>query len=170
LLAAAAPLVTEFPHLRVVIVGKGEPELSTLQQLAQQLGMADRVILPGAIYDEMQLAPWFLSAALFCYPQNVGLSLLHAFGYGLPAVTSDNVAGQNPEIEAFVAGQNGQFYRDGETEDLTRVLRQLLNDHRLRQQLAAGALQTVQDRFSIPRMVDGLEHAIRYAAWRARRG
>ncbi len=170
LIHAAAPLVSEFPQLRIAIVGKGDPEFAVLKDLAQSLGIADRLLMPGAIYDEEQLAPWFLSATVFCYPQNVGLSLLHAFGYGVPAITSDHIAGQNPEIEAFVDGNNGLFYQDGNTEDLTRVLRKLLNDQALRSKLSVGALETVNDRFSIPRMVDGLEHAIRFAAWRAGRG
>ena len=38
----------------------------------------------GSIYDEIELAPWFLTADAFVYPENIGLSILHAFGYGLP--------------------------------------------------------------------------------------
>lgn len=169
LLTAAAELTSEFPRLRLVIIGKGEPEFSELKKLAEKLGIAERLIMPGAIYEESEIAPWFLSATVFVYPQNIGLSLLHAFGYGLPVVTSDKVASQNPEIEAFSDNYNGAFYRDGDNHDLSQVLRRLLCDQQLRQRLSQGAVETVSNRFTIPKMVDGLERAIRFAAARVGR-
>lgn len=163
LIEAAAKLRPEFPRLTVVVVGKGE-QLSDLEALAAQRDVTDVVRFLGAVYDEDELATWFCSSAAFCYPANIGLSLLHAFGYGLPAVTSDRVSAQNPEIEAIEPGVNGLLYADGSADDLARTLADLLRNEELRSRLSAGALRTVETRFSVPNMVDGMLAACRYAA------
>lgn len=167
LLRAARTLREAHPDLTVVIIGKG-PAQDDLQRLARELGIADHVIFTGAIYEEDELAPWFLSADVFVYPRNIGLSLLHAMGYGLPVITDDNIAGQNPEIEALRDGANGLLYRAGDIDGLAGAISRILSDEPLRQRLSAEAQRTVQERFSLQNMVDGMEAAIRAAA--ARRG
>jgi glycosyltransferase involved in cell wall biosynthesis len=163
LLQSAARLLPSFPSLKVVIVGDG-PDAPRLRDMVAALGLTQNVIFAGAIYEEQNLAPWFLSASAFCYPVNAGLSILHAFGYGLPVVTSDKVEAQNPEIEALQHGQNGLLYKDGDLDSLAETLQQLLADAQLRANLAKGARHTVRGQFSIASMVDGIEAAVRQAA------
>ncbi|HYE63238.1 MAG TPA: glycosyltransferase family 4 protein [Phycisphaerales bacterium] len=167
LLRAAAKLAPDLPRLRVALIGKGQGQ-DEVRALADTLGIADRVRFLGAIYEEDSLAPWFLSSQVFCYPANIGLSILHAFGYSLPVITSDKREQQNPEIESLRHGHNGLVYPDGDAEALTQALRQLLTDDALRARLSSGALATVETEFCLPRMVDGMEAAIRYAAAKAR--
>jgi len=157
-----------FPQLQLVIVGKGEPEQTRLQDLARDLNVADNVRFLGAIYDEQQLAPWFLSADVFCYPANIGLSLLHAFGYGLPVVTCDRIECQNPEIEALRDGENGRLYKDGDADSLASMLAVVLQNRETRDKMSDAALRTVQTKFSLPNMVDGIVKAAEYC-WRQRR-
>ena len=168
LIRAAARLVRDFEHLRVIIVGSG-PDGQRLKELSASLGLKHSVLFPGAIYDEQALAPWFLCADVFCYPANIGLSLLHAFGYGLPVVTSDRIDAQNPEIEAMADGQNGLFYSHGDEDSLCRKLRMLFEDRCLRLRLSTEALRTATHRYTLEKMVDGMEAAIRYAAATVRR-
>lgn len=166
LLSATDVLVRRGVDLKTVIVGKG-PDDRRLRDMATRLGIADRVIFTGAIYDEPALAPWFLSARVFCYPTNIGLSILHAMGYGLPVITSDRKDAQNPEIEALRPGYNGLVYRHGDVESLAQTLLRVLSDDALAQRLSEGAARTIADDFNMPKMVDGLEAAVRYA-WRNR--
>jgi glycosyltransferase involved in cell wall biosynthesis len=173
-LLRAAALLSKRPELadlRVAVVGKG-PNQEDLRRLGNDVGLGDRLDMPGAIYGDDQLAPYFLTAAesgCFCYPHNVGLSLLHAFGYGCAAVTSDDRAGQNPEIEALVDGQNGLEYQYGSDEALAEVLAKVLTDEPLRQRLSAEALRTAEQKFTLPNMVDGFIASIRSAVGRVRR-
>jgi glycosyltransferase involved in cell wall biosynthesis len=90
------------------------------------------------------------------------LSLLHAFGYGLPVVTSDAVGEQNPEIEALRDGENGLLYADGDVEALRGALGRLLGDAELRRSLSGAALRAVSEAFTVQKMVDGFEAAVRY--------
>jgi glycosyltransferase involved in cell wall biosynthesis len=165
LVHATALLRKRQPKIRTVIVGAGE-QLESLKQLAEAEGVSDAINFAGAIYDEMALAPWFLSADAFCYPANIGLSLLHAFGYGLPVITTDRNDLQNPEIEALEDGRNGLTYEHGRPEALSRSLERLIVDRDLRARLACEAYVTAAERFNLRTMVDGMEQAIRYAAGR----
>jgi glycosyltransferase involved in cell wall biosynthesis len=170
LLAAAELLSHQFADLKVVIIGEG-PEGERLRRLAGSLGIQARTIFAGRIYDESKLAPWMLSSALFCYPTNVGLSLLHAFGYGLPAVTSDNRSAQNPEIEALVSGGNGLQYRHGDPQDMALQCARILEDPGLRSRLAESALRTALQLYSLDQMVDGFQQVFRWAnGYRVRSG
>jgi glycosyltransferase involved in cell wall biosynthesis len=169
LIRATAALAAEMPGLKTVIIGNGNAERARLEAIAGETGAADRVIFQNGIYDELELAPWFLSASVFCYPAHIGLSLIHALWYGLPAVTSDNLAAQNPEIVALEDGVNGLFYRHGDVQSLTGALRKILTNEGRRSEMSAAARRSVEDKFTTSRMVDGLEAAIRFAHSTARR-
>jgi glycosyltransferase involved in cell wall biosynthesis len=150
----------------MLVIGRGEAEQQKLEALAQSLGISERVRFIGAIYDEMQLAPWFLSSDVFCYPANIGLSLLHAFGYGLPVVTSDDLASQNPEIDALTSGDNGLLYQHGSVSALVQALRIIATNRELAARMSAEAIRTVEEEFSLPNMVAGMASAVRYCAGR----
>lgn len=147
------------PDAKLVILGDG-PDRPRLERLCGELRQQEHVHFTGAIYDEQCVAPWMLSATLFCYPRNIGLSLLHAFGYGLPVVTSDDLAGHNPEIEALKPSVNGLLYRDGDLDDIVRQWLDLMNDPTLRQRLSTAASRTVTDRYTLDHMVQGYLHLI----------
>lgn len=164
LLRAAA----QIEGLTVVIIGTG-PDRPRLESLASELGIAERVRFPGAIYGEDAIAPWFLSSSVFVYPVNIGLSAMHALGYGLPVVTSDHIAGHNPEIEAVEHGVNGLLYADGSVDAMAGAIRSITGDDAERTAMSVAARRTVLERFNVPKMVDGLEAAIRHAAGRAGR-
>ncbi|MGH8645277.1 MAG: glycosyltransferase family 4 protein [Gammaproteobacteria bacterium] len=149
------------PAIKLVIVGDGR-EKSRLQTLATELGESNSVLFTGAIYDEHQLAPWMLSACLFCYPANIGLSLMHAFGYGLPVVTSNNVAQHGPEIEALVHGVNGLFYAQGDVNDMVDKWLRIMNDETLRKDLSAKVLYEVEHQYTIDKMVQGFREVFAF--------
>lgn len=167
LLGVAGSLSKRYPGLRVVIIGDG-PDRARLETMAGELGVAERTIFTGAIYEEERLAPWFCASTLFCYPHNIGLSILHAMGYGLPVVTSDDIAGQNPEIEALRDGENGLLYQEGSIEALGAAIAKICDDPGLRGRMSEEARRTATQVYTIKAMADGMEAALRYAAERAR--
>lgn len=165
LLQAVARMQAKLPGTTAVIVGKGVDE-PRLRRMAEELGLGDLARFTGSIYDEAALAGWMTSADAFCYPANIGLSLLHALGYGLPVVTGDNLASHNPEIEALEDGKNGLLFKDGDVDSLAQTLTRVIEDKPLAAAMRAEAIRTVTERFTVPRMVDGMEAAVRYAAAR----
>jgi glycosyltransferase involved in cell wall biosynthesis len=168
LLDAVASLQDRFPGMVVNLVGKG-PEEADLRAQARSLGIASKVRFLGAIYNEHELAPWFLAATAFVYPSNIGLSLLHAFGYGLPVITSNDRSAQNPEFEAIKPGVNGLTYAAGSVAGLAGAIEKVCESASVRESLSTNAHQTAAQEFTLRRMIDGMEAAIRYAAKRAGR-
>ena len=159
LLEAGAKLASPFPSLRIVIVGDG-PDRHRLEAIGGRLGLDANITWVGQCYDETHLAPWFMLADVFVYPSNAGLSVLHAFGYGIPVVTSGRLERQNPEVRAIRPGDNGAFFRDGDADDLARVLGDLLADEASRKRLGRAALRTVSEEYSLQSMVEAFATAI----------
>lgn len=164
LIEAMALVRSRLPGARCVIIGRGS-QLKPLKALTAERGLDDAITFAGAIYDDRDLAPWMLSAGCFAYPVAIGLSILHAFGYGLPVVTSDDIAAHNPEIEALVPGQNGLLYRDGDIEDFATCIERCMQDSDERRRLADGALATVTgpDGYTIEGMSAAMANAVRWA-------
>ncbi len=125
LLDAFAILHRAAPACRLILVGDGS-DVPNLKARARELGIDAATIFTGPIYEESQLAPWCLSAGVFAYPAAIGLSILHAFAYGLPVVTSDNIAAHNPEIESLAAGQNGLLAADGDPASFAAQINRIL--------------------------------------------
>lgn len=106
-------------HLHVI--GDG-PERDRMTELAARLGIEMRLTWHGGTTDERVIAAVAAACRLFVYPGDVGLSLLHAMAYGLPAVVHDDRWRHNPEIAAFVDGETGLAFRRGDAADLARAI------------------------------------------------
>jgi glycosyltransferase involved in cell wall biosynthesis len=167
LLDVMSGLVAEGRNVRLAIIGDGS-ERSRLEQKARELGISQHVEFLGAIYDEIDIAPWCLSATACVVPGSIGLSLLHVFGYGVPVATTDDE--QTPEIEALRSGVNGIVVPPRDGTALLAELRSLLDDPSRRRRLSANAEATVGvGGFTLDKMVDGMVAAIRFAAGVRRR-
>ena len=135
------------------IVGSGEEE-SSLRSKAADLGVLDRIRWAGEIYDESALAPWFLSSQFLVHPGAIGLTLMHAFGYGLPVVTHDDMDFQMPEIAAFEDGVNGRLFRKGDSKSLAMTIASLQQDPSALAGMRAAALATVRERYNTDVMAE----------------
>lgn len=162
LVEATVKLHERFPRLVTILIGGGDKERTRLQKQVDHLQLTNQVRFLGGIYDERELAPWFLCADAFVYPENIGLSILHAFGYGLPVVTCDAIEKQNPEIVALRHEFNGLLYKEGDVIELVAAITRLLEDRELRGRMSAAAVKTAYEEFNIPRMVDGFVAAVEY--------
>ncbi len=162
-LQAMPEVLRHIPDLLWCVIGAG-PEERALRALAERLGVAAHVRWIGTVLDEPQLAPWFLSASALMHPSGVGLSLLHAFGYGLPVITHDDPAGQMPEFGALTPGVNGVTYRRGSAADLASATIQYVSDPERRRALSQDALRVAREEYNVGIMVDRfVEMALRAA-------
>ena len=90
---ASAALLEDREHVKVVLVGgdlEKDPEAQRLSDLADALGMSDRVRFEGAVpQDDL---PWYYSAAdllmVPSYYESFGLVALEAMACGTPVVAS----------------------------------------------------------------------------------
>ncbi len=164
LIDAVALLRERMPGIRATIVGGGM-DGAALRAHAERRGvLGTSVHMTGPIYDEDVLSAWFLSGDLFVYPSNIGLSIIHALGYGLPVVVGDRVDLHNPEIEALSPGDNGAVFRHNSPEALADLIVSLWKDQPRLARMRVCAAASAREYFTLKRMVDGLDGVIRYAA------
>ena len=142
----------------LAVIGSGEKE-AEYRQLAHDLGVASRVCWLGAMQDQNAMAPWFLSAKLFVYPGSIGLSILHAFNYGLPVITHGNAEHQMPEFEAMADGKNGLCFKEGDAADLAEKILSVVDDDQKLAFMSMNALETASH-YTIDQMVANFAEAI----------
>jgi glycosyltransferase involved in cell wall biosynthesis len=169
LLRALERLATVDPSYLVVIIGDGE-DRARLQRLASELRLEAQVRWIGAQFDERDNAPWFLSALCFVYPGPIGLSLLHAMGYGLPVITHGDRGRHNPEVAALRHGWNGMEFTDGDASDLARRIETIAADPAVRLEMSDNARTTAMADFTIDRMAERFCAAVQHARHRILNG
>jgi len=164
LLLSLSALVNQYPAITLVIIGNvPAAERHRLDKISGELNIDSHIRWMGPIYDESELAPWFLSSTIFCYPKNIGLSLHHAMAYGLPVLTSDDSRIQNPEFEAIQHDVNAVTYCETDLHSMTKELTRLIEDRERRARIGTEAERTMLEEITVPRMVDGFVAAIYYA-------
>jgi glycosyltransferase involved in cell wall biosynthesis len=167
LVESFAEVLKQQPDATLVFVGDGAARSQT-EAAVDRLGVRGRVRFAGAVYDETRIAPWALSANLLIHPGGIGLSLMHAFGYGVPVITTDRMELHGPEVEILAPGRNGLFFRHGDASDLAAKILELLDDDARRSEMAKVALATVSGPRgrNVEGMVAGFLDAIDFAASR----
>jgi glycosyltransferase involved in cell wall biosynthesis len=140
LLDAAAAVIRVLPDTRLVILGEGE-ERASLEKQAQQLGIAERVELPGEI-PFVDMPHHMFAADLFCFASTTetqGLVTLEAMAANLPVVAvaaSGTLDVITHEVEGLLTDNNAQA--------LAEAIVRLLNDDPLRASLQAAAYAKAQ--------------------------
>jgi glycosyltransferase involved in cell wall biosynthesis len=147
LLLRAMPTVLEqHPTATVLLVsGLNQEDRATLDQMARDLGIAERVQVLGRVEDA-ELVNLYRAADLYVTPtryEGFGLTLLEAMTAGCPLISTDI-----PVVNETVQhGVNGWLTRYNDPDDLARGMLTLLGDEALRQRLIAGGYATITTRF-----------------------
>lgn len=153
IIACLPSLIVKYPDLLWCVIGDGDDKRN-LQRRAKEAGVTNHIKWLGAVYGQESLAPWFLISECLVHPGAIGLSLMHAMGYGLPVITHDNNDKQMPEVAALDNGFNGLTYIEGNTESLCNSISGFLSDSDMRAQLSSNALQTVANNYNTETMAN----------------
>lgn len=156
LIRAFALLVQHHDHCRLMLVGGG-PEGQPLKALAQELGIADKVLFTGRRSDVAQLMNTFDVFALSSLTEGLSNTILEAMATGLPIVATR--VGGNPEI--VFEGRNGHLVSTGDAAAMAEVLEQLAIQPQALLQLSNNALEFTRLQCSLQNMVDNYEQAYR---------
>jgi starch synthase (maltosyl-transferring) len=153
LLQALQPLAgPDLPPWRLAIAGRGRQK-EPLQQLANELGIADRVHLLGHRDDVPDLQA---AADVFVMPslwEGLPLAILEAMFAGKPVVASA-ISGIP---EAITSGEHGLLVPAGDPGALSAALRELLTDPARRAAFGAAARRRAEAEFTIGHMTDAYE-------------
>ncbi|MBX9780068.1 MAG: glycosyltransferase [Chitinophagaceae bacterium] len=146
-------VIERFSNVMWCIIGDGIERQNLEAQIAQA-GLSEHVYFVGELYSEQMLCPWFLSSTLFIHPGAIGLSIMHAFGYGLPVVTNNNELRHYPEFGAFEDNKTGRLFEEDNTTDFSKVVNELLMDEKIRLYMKGQVLDVARNRFNVDIMVD----------------
>lgn len=147
-------------NLIFIIIGDGGKR-GDYEKLSEELGLSENFIWLGAIYEEKELTPLFLSADFFIYPGAIGLSLNHAMAYGLPVITHNLGSKQMPEFSYLRDGFNGKIFEFQSEQALSQLLIEFLEKPELSRQLSDGAFQTMHKNITFQKMILNFETCIR---------
>lgn len=159
LIEALAPLVSEFPELKLVVIGDG-PRRRDYEELARKL-LGDRVTFLGAqpkeiVRQEMQKA-YLFSMPSVTMPdgeaETFGMVYLEAQACGAPVVAF--ASGGVPEV--VLNGETGFLSPERDVEALRESIRSLLRSEELRNRLAKAAVRHVQEQFELVKLNRKLE-------------
>lgn len=152
--AQALPaIIKKIPNLIWCIIGSGT-EKNNLQSAINTNGLANHVNFVGELYNEEELAPWFLSAELLIHPDAIGLTMLHAFGYGLPVITHGNSRRHGPEYAAFKAELTGRNFHENDIQNMAETVVNLLHDSNARSRMKNYALRVAREQYNVDVMVE----------------
>ncbi len=140
-LALLPRLLSAFPWLHYAVVGEGTSR-PPWQALAQNLGVAERVLWPGGVNDET-LLQWYQAADVFVLIPTPGRGEVEGFGLvyveagacGIPAVAGDNGGVR----EAVLHEHTGLVAPPQDEDALFNALSELLRNSSLRARMGRSA-------------------------------
>jgi glycosyltransferase involved in cell wall biosynthesis len=133
LIRAHARVVADLPH-RIQVHNDG-PDLQTIQDLIEELGVVDSVQFVDASHDPL---PHVAAADLFCLPsrhEGLPLSLLEAVALGVPCIATSCSEGVRAALDE---GRVGQLVPVDDVDALAAALRAYLMDPTPLRARAAG--------------------------------
>jgi glycosyltransferase involved in cell wall biosynthesis len=151
LIRSVAALLRRGLDVRLVIVGEGG-ERARLEKLSNDLGLGDRVSLPGWQADVRGYFEAMDAFALSSHREGLPNVLLEAMALGVPVVAT-RVNGVPRLVQD---GRNGFLVEPADVDGLTTALVGLVKNDGLRDLFRTAGRRTVEGRYGFPARVEKL--------------
>jgi glycosyltransferase involved in cell wall biosynthesis len=151
-LDAAIRLLADQPHWHLALAGQG-PEQASLQALAKQLGVSDRVYFIGEITPE-RIGGFLAGLDVFVFPteaETFGLAAVEAANAGIVTVVNDLAVLR--EVLSYQGKPAALFVDASDHAKLSAAVCRALADPTLRETLRQNA-QGLKARYSVDTMVE----------------
>jgi glycosyltransferase involved in cell wall biosynthesis len=148
-LDTAVRALAALPDATLLVLGDG-PERTSLEGLADSLGVRERLLLPGRVGD---VAALYRRATVVVHParwEGFGLAMLEAMLAGKPVVAAR--AGSAPELVAD--GETGLLVPVDDATALADAVRTLLADPPRAEAMGRAGLERARTEFSVARMAE----------------
>jgi glycosyltransferase involved in cell wall biosynthesis len=152
LVDAFARVAARFPDWGLAILGEGSLR-RRLQSQIESLGLADRILLPGAIRSPMatlKRADLFVLSSRY---EGFGLTLVEAMACGLAVIATDCPSGP---AEIVRHGHDGLLVPSEDAAALARAMAELMSDEPQRRRLGDAARESAR-RFDLDTAVQSWE-------------
>ncbi|MEK7166749.1 MAG: glycosyltransferase family 1 protein [Patescibacteria group bacterium] len=131
LIEAYEMLRTQFPKLKLILIGKHDYFYARIKSLISVKKLTSDIILPGNV-SNAELVSWYSHAAVFVIPslaEGFGIPALEAMSLECPVVCS------NIGVFHEIYGEAAVYFNLNNKEDLVAKLIQVLNNKTLRNEL-----------------------------------
>ncbi|EWH04885.1 hypothetical protein AT00_17130 [Pseudoalteromonas lipolytica SCSIO 04301] len=143
---------------RLVVIGEGAL-MNTAKSFIIE-NKLENIEFVGSVYNDSDLISYFEISDLFVYPGNVGLSLLHSFAFGLPAVLHSNVKNHQPEFAAS-SPKNSIYFDENDFNSLANAIESyfgLSRDDKI--SMSKNSYLTVKEKYNTKKMAENFEKMI----------
>jgi glycosyltransferase involved in cell wall biosynthesis len=149
LVRAIASVAQREPRVRGLLVGDG-PEMKSIRELVEQLGLRQQIRFTGFREDARELAQSMDLFVLSSFSEGTSMALLEAMSARVPvAVTA---VGGNPEIVS--GGETGWVVPSDDVDALSAALTEAMIDAPKREQRGAAGQRRFDERFRFETMID----------------
>ena len=145
LINAYAEICSDFPDSELTIIGNG-PEMKNLQSQVENLGLKDKVVFVGAIYDPFTLGQYMHESSIYVLAGMGGLSINEAMCYSLPVICS---VCDGTEKDLIQDGVNGYYFENGNVDSLAKCIEYLLCDPQMMKAFGDVSLKKIQDEINL---------------------
>lgn len=145
----------------LTIIGSG-PERERLSQVVVQLSLSGRVSFIPALYEQVDLAPYFNTAYVSVSPGFIGLGAIHSLAYGVPMLVARDEP-HRPEVNVLEENTNARFFNSDDAGDLAAHLLSLGADSSQHSRMSHAGFDKIHSEFGVKPMVNAFERAVAYA-------
>jgi glycosyltransferase involved in cell wall biosynthesis len=152
----AAEILRRGTTATFALVGPDDGELNAVCRTTQMLGLNNIVCYEGALGYEAVLDRMARSG-IYVFPsvnEPFGMSLLEALSLGIPAVCTDSC-----DIAPVLRTTESALVTNGSVDAMASAVIEILENDKLREQLARNARQAVSEHFSIRAVGSRLEQS-----------
>ena len=148
LLRSVVPLVKKWPQMRVVIIGEGSLK-SRLLSIAQDLGIAAKVSLPGNIPLAVRYLPAMDVCCMTSFTEGMPNLVMEAMAAGVAVIST--CCGDTGDL--IDHGVNGYLVTVDDVESMSRYLDLLLSNRDHRIEIGRAAEIKMRSEFTVQQMV-----------------
>jgi len=149
LLDAFEKLIPDFPSARLILGGDGE--VNKVRKLVVKKKLKERINVLGWVSGEQKIKV-FRESDIYVLPSyNEGLpgSILEAMAAGVPIISTP--VGGIPE--AVIENRNGYLVNPGDVDDLSKKLKILCQNKKLREKMGKESRDIIKEKFEIKKIV-----------------
>lgn len=143
-----------------IIIGDG-PEKEKLKSIAEKEKL-NEIHLLGNISEWEISGKYLYVSDVMLMPGYVGLSVNHAFCFGLPVITQatgENGPFHSPEVEYIEDGETGYICENGNSDHMVTCVQQIINNRSVFREKTKNYFDT---NLSIDNMVNAVVEALQY--------